>query len=168
MKYLTRSNPKKIGLAALLALGLMFVLVQNAQAAGTASGTTISNSATLAYSVGGVGQTAITSAAATFLVDNKVNLTVAEVGGSLTTTGVVPGSVDRITTFTVTNNGNTLQDYVLTVGQGLSTQTLFGGTDNFDVTGCNRFVESNAIPDGYQAGSDIATFIDELDRKSVV
>ena len=172
MKHITRSSPSNIGLAALLAAGMMSGAAHNAVAAGTASGTIIGNLATLAYSVDGAAQLNIGSSptgnslgagtATTFLVDNKVNLTVAEVGGSLTTTGVVPGSVDRITTFTVTNNGNTLQDYVLTVGQGLSTQTLFGGTDNFDVTGCNRFVESNAIPDGYQAGSDTAIFIDEL------
>ena len=69
MKHITRSNSSNIGLAALLAAGLMFGTAHNAMAAGTASGTSISNSVTLAYSVGGVGQTGITSNAATFLVD---------------------------------------------------------------------------------------------------
>ena len=139
----------------------LLVAVLPAHAAGTASGTPISNSATLTYSIGGVGQPNITTAAATFLVDNKVNVTVAETGGSLTTAGVVAGAVGVITTFTVTNTGNTVQDYVLAVGQGLSGQSLFTKTDNFDVTGCSRFVESGATV-GYQSGEDTATFIDEL------
>ncbi len=74
-----------------------------AHAAGTASGTSISNSATLAYSIGDVVQTTIVATSASFLVGNKINLTVAETGGSLTS--VAPGAAGVITTFTVTNNG---------------------------------------------------------------
>lgn len=114
MKILTRSTPANIGLAALLAMGLMFGLVQNAKAAGTASNTTISNSATLAYTVGGVGQTDITSAAATFKVDNKVNLTVAKVADA----NVIPSAAKQALAFTVTNNGNTSQRYALSVTAG--------------------------------------------------
>ena len=110
MKSLTRSKPKNIGLAALLAVGMMFSLAQNAKAAGTASNTTISNSATLAYSVSGVSQTSITSAAATFVVDNKVNLTVAKVADA---PAIVPGSTKQALAYTVTNNGNTSQRYAL-------------------------------------------------------
>ena len=140
----------------------LLVAVLPAHAAGTASGTPISNSATLTYSIGGVGQPNITTAAATFLVDNKVNVTVAETGGSLTTAGVVAGAVGVITTFTVTNTGNTVQDYVLAVNSAVPNgQILFGGTDNFDVTGCTRFVESGTTV-GYQVLEDTATFIDEL------
>ena len=117
----------------------LLVAVLPAHAAGTASGTPISNSATLTYSIGGVGQPNITTAATTFLVDNKVNVTVAETGGSLTTAGVVAGAVGVITTFTVTNTGNTVQDYVLAVNSAVPNgQILFGGTDTFDVTGCTR------------------------------
>ena len=140
----------------------LLVAVLPAHAAGTASGTPISNSATLTYSIGGVGQPNITTAAATFLVDNKVNVTVAETGGSLTTAGVVAGAVGVITTFTVTNTGNTVQDYVLAVNASVpSGQSLFSKTDTFDVTGCTRFVESGANL-GYQSAEDTATFIDEL------
>lgn len=119
MKILTRSNPANIGLAALLAMGLMFGLVQNVKAAGTASNTTISNSATLAYTVGGVGQTDITSAAATFVVDNKVNLTVAKVADA----SVIPNSTSQALAFTVTNNGNTTQRYALSVSAGAESFT---------------------------------------------
>lgn len=119
MKILTRSNPANIGLVALLAMGLMFGLVQHAKAAGTASNTTISNSATLAYTVGGVSQTDITSAAATFKVDNKVNLTVAKV----TDANVIPSATKQALAFTVTNNGNTSQRYALSVTAGAESFT---------------------------------------------
>jgi hypothetical protein len=139
----------------------LLVMLQHAEASGTASGTLISNVATITYSIDQVAQDPITSGAATFLVDNMVNLTVAETSGTFTTVGVASGTVDVITTFTVTNNGNTLQDYVLTVGQGENGQSLFGKTDNFDVIGCNSVVESGTNP-GYQPLEDTATFIDEL------
>jgi hypothetical protein len=90
-----------------------------------------------------------------------VNLTVAETSGTFTTVGVVGGAVDVITTFTVTNNGNTLQDYVLTVGQGENGNSLFSKTDNFDVIDCSSVIESGANQD-YQPLQDTATFIDEL------
>lgn len=146
MKISNRSN---IGATAMLAAGLMFGAVQNAAAAGTASGTTISNSASLAYSVGGVAQTGITSAAASFVVDEKVNLTV--VGGA--TTSVVPGATGQVTTFTVTNNANSPLDFSLASNQATG--------DQFDATACSVFVESGATA-GYQPAQDTALFIDEL------
>jgi len=106
----------------------LFGLVsQGALAAGTTAGTSISNSASLGYSVGGVGQTAITATSAAFLVDEKVNLTVA--GG--VTTNVVPGSTAQATAFTVTNNSNSPLDFTLAV-----TSAIAG--DNFDPTDLQR------------------------------
>jgi hypothetical protein len=149
MKYRTRSSPPN-AVAALLAAGLMFGMAQNAAAAGTAAGTTISNSATLAYDVGGVAQTDITSTAATFVVDEKVNLTVA--GGA--TTNVVPGATAQVTTFTLTNNANSPLDFSLA-----SNQVAAG--DQFDATACAAYVESGATAN-YQAAQDTALFVDEL------
>jgi hypothetical protein len=139
----------------------LLVTLQSAEASGTASGTLISNVATITYSIDQVDQDPISSAAATLLVDNVVNLTVAETSGTFTTVDVASGTVDVITTFTVTNNGNTLQDYVLTVGQGENGQSLFSKTDNFDVISCSSVIESDVNP-GYQPLQDTATFIDEL------
>jgi hypothetical protein len=139
----------------------LILMMQPAVASGTASGTLISSVTTITYSVDNVEQDPLTSAAATFLVDNMVNLTVAETSGTFTTVGVVGGAVDVITTFTVTNNGNTLQDYVLTVGQGENGDSLFSKTDNFDVIDCSSVIESGANQ-GYQPLQDTATFIDEL------
>ncbi len=141
-KYSTRSNPSNVGLVALLAAGLMFGVAHNAMAAGIASGTTISNSATLSFTVGGVSQTSITSSAATFLVDNKVNLTVAKVS-DLT---VTPGTNNQALRFTVTNTGNTSQRYLL---------TAVAGTENLDndMTSVRIFRDSGSVT-GSHDGTD--------------
>ena len=65
---------------------------QNAQAAGTVANTTISNTATVNYTVGGVAQTAINSNTSTFLVDRKVNLNVTAGTGTTTTPGSSVGA----------------------------------------------------------------------------
>lgn len=119
-------------------------------AVGTTAGTTISNSASLSYSIGGIAQASITSVAVTLLVDEKINLTV--VGG--VTTSVATPATAQATAFTVTNNSNSALDFSLTV-----TWAIAG--DNFDPTACSAFVESGATA-GYQAAQDIATYIDEL------
>lgn len=139
MKRTHTSRPPK--LVALLAGAALFGLVsQSALAAGTASGTPIDNTATLSYSVGGVGQTPINASSTQFLVDNKVDLTVAEVGGAATIVVADPGvAVTATTTFTVTNNGNTTQDFNLAVANlGNLTANPFGGalTDNYQGGAC--------------------------------
>jgi hypothetical protein len=150
MKTTYPSSPpraQKLGLVA-VALILGFA-TSGVHAAGTASGTSISNQATLNYSVGGVGQTAInsddpsvggTSDPTTFVVDNKVNLTVAEVSGSATS--VAPGASAQVTQFTVTNNGNTTQDFLLSTSQPVG-GTLFTFTDNFNTTACTIHPDTN-------------------------
>ena len=152
-----------------LALALALNFSQSAWAAGTLSGTTINNLATLNYSVGAVAQPAIGSSPTgnsvgagtntTFQVDNKINLTVIEKSNSPTL--VTPSQLRAVTTFTVTNNGNAVQDYALTGGNVAGTPTVFGLVDNFNALACSPFVETNGIA-GYQAGADTATFIDEL------
>jgi hypothetical protein len=136
-------------LVMLTGAALLGLVSQSALAVGTASGTLISNSATLAYSVGGVAQTGIGSSltgntagpgtATTFLVDNKVNLSV--VGGGVTT--VTPGQVGGVSTFVVTNLGNTVQDFLLTPANNTTGTVLGANTDNFDGTGLIAFVDTN-------------------------
>src|SRR3569832_825727 len=82
-------------------------------ATGTTSATTITNRATGNYSVASVPQTAITSAAATFVVDNKVNLAITRFGTA--TTSVAPGQLAQTVVFRVDNLGNTSQGYNFTV-----------------------------------------------------
>ena len=154
-----------------------------AHALGTAAGTAITNLATLNYSVGGAVQTAIGSSAAgnttgagtatSFVVDNKINLLVATtdttfvsvVPGLTGVAGANPNGATQVTTFTVTNTGNSVQDYLLVAASLASGTTLFGGTDNFDGTSCVARVESGTTP-GYDA-TDTATFIDELPADGV-
>ena len=99
-------------------VGLMGILfAQTTFAVGTSSGTSISNDATVNFDSGGVGQTPVTSAPAVFVVDNKVDVLVAEIsdGAAIVVPGqLVAGFVDpQILGFTVTNEGNTAQDYAL-------------------------------------------------------
>lgn len=135
---------------------VVMALPQAALAAGTASGTDITNQATASYSVGGSTQTPVSSNTTTFKVDNRVDLTVAEVSTGYTE--VNPNTTDQVLVFTVSNTGNTVQDFSLAAAAGADP---FGGTDNFDASNVGVFVESGATA-GFQAGEDTATYIDEL------
>lgn len=121
-------------MAALLAFAVLALAVPlAAQAAGTASGTQIGNTATIIYSVGGVTQPQVSSGpSATFTVDNKVNLTVV---ANTANVSVVPGSTDRILVFSVTNNGNTTQAYGLSV--------VSRGTDSFNMNNIRIYRDVN-------------------------
>jgi len=98
---------------------------QTALAAGTQSGLNIDNTATVNYLVGGFIQTPVlsspdgltpTGVVTRFVVDNKVDLTVANLdGGGIT---VAPGSTNQVLTFSVTNTGNTIQSYSFSVVNG--------------------------------------------------
>jgi len=74
-------NRTKLMASASLAAAMLYA--SPAVAAGTASGTTITNNVSVAFNVGGVPQTAAT-ASNSFTVDRKVNFTVAEVGSTTT------------------------------------------------------------------------------------
>ena len=155
-------------LAALAAVGLFSGGA--AYAAGTLSGTAISNLATLNYSVGTVAQPAIGSSATgntagagtatSFVVDNKVNLAVTESGSAVT--NVSPGSVNQVTTFTVTNLGNTAQGYTFVAANQLAGSAVIAGTaDTIDVANFRVFVDSNG--NGiYDPGVDTAVAISTL------
>jgi len=142
-----------------LAAGLALGAVPTAFAAATAAGTSINNTAVINFSVGGVAQTAQNSNTATFLVDRSINLTVVENDAAIVP--VVPGQSAAVTKFTVTNNSNSTEDFRLVGSNSANGVTALGGTDNFDSTGLQVFVE-NGVTGGYQAAQDTATFIDEL------
>lgn len=107
-------------------------------AAGTTYGDDITNSATLTYKVSGVDQDSKTSNIDTFKVDRKVDVVVATTDGA--NIEVVP-SINMTTdtkplTFTVTNQSNGRQDYVLSASN-LATGTATkdsGETDSVDFT----------------------------------
>lgn len=131
----------------------------SALAAGTFSGTIISNQATVDYNVAAVPQPTASSNNEQFVVDNLVNLTVAT--SDLAAISVVPGTNDNVMTFTVTNNGNTTQDFQVSAVALAGGAAFFAGTDNIDADAVNVFVET-AGGAGYQAVSDVDTHIDSL------
>lgn len=146
---------RKLFLFALSSFFLLFATLSPAHAAGTSSGTFISNTVLLQCNICGGG---ISSNTPSFVVDNKVNVTVTEISGAATAVSASQNAA--VTSFTVTNNGNTVQDYSLVTTNIGSGATLFAGTDNFDATACIARVESGAIA-GYDV-ADTGTFIDEL------
>lgn len=143
-----------VGAAALAVVG-----ASPALAAGTAAGSTITNTVTVNYQVGGVSQTA-TGASDTFTVDRKVNLTVAEVG--TTTTQVSPGQTAAVTTFTVTNTSNATLDFALAAAQQTGGAGAHSNTDTFDATNVKIYVDTNNDGD-YDVGTDLeVAYLDEL------
>ena len=155
MKYL-----RKLGLPALLFAGVLALGASPPGfAAGTASGTDVTNTATLSYSVGGVGQTDIPSNVTTFKVDNKIDLTVSEQGSGYTS--VSPGQNGAVLTFRVQNTGNMVQDYSLSAANNPTDPFPPVDPENFDPTGTSVFVDVNDN-DTYEPLVDLATYIDEL------
>lgn len=148
---------------ALLA-GAALMLFANAANALTASGTSISNSATVNYSVNSVSQSAITSTAVTFKVDTELLLTVAKVDSSRQ--NVTPGqngvTTPAVLTYTVTNSGNSTEDVSLSAIANASGFTdPFGSTSSFQGTAGTPFVESGGTA-GYQSAQDTANAISNL------
>lgn len=125
-------------------------MLQNAYAVGTTAGTTISNQATVNYSVGGVSQTPIDSSVAAFVVDSRIDLTVT----TLDTAAVVavPGQLAVVSTFTVANTGNSIQSYRLTATD-LNAVTVFGNADTLNGLVLSTAVDTNSDGD-YDAGID--------------
>lgn len=130
-----------------------------ALAGGTSSGTIITNTVEVDYSVGGISQNAVT-ASDSFTVDRKVNLTVAEVG--TTTTQVSPGQTSAVTSFTVTNTSNAPLDFALAVSQLSGGTAAHGGTDNFDVSNVRIYRDANGNGTFDAATDELITYLDEV------
>lgn len=108
---------------ALLAGMLLVVGGTPALAAGTDAGLTISNTASLTYDVGGVGQGPVSSTPATFTVDNKVDLTMT--GGN----NASASGAGNVLVFTLENTGNEDQGYALQLFTGAN-----GSDDDFNMS----------------------------------
>lgn len=146
-----------IGLAALSS-----VAATPAFAAGTTAGTTITNTATVDYQVGGVAQ-GQQSASNNFTVDRKINLLVEEVG--TVTTNVVPGQTNAVTTFQLTNSSNETLDFALVATQIVGGTAAHGGTDTFNANNVRIYRDNAATGTigSWDAGDTlIATHVDEL------
>ena len=144
MKNFTRT----LGLA-MASTGIALVATP-AQAAGTQAGSTITNTVSVNYQVGGIAQTA-QSASNAITVDRKVNLTIAS---AASTTTVSPGQTSASTAFTVTNSSNDTIDIVLGVVNQVGGAAQHGGTDTIDVS--NYKIYSDA------ALTQLITYLDEM------
>ncbi|MEQ1813844.1 MAG: hypothetical protein ABL860_05260 [Candidatus Nitrotoga sp.] len=171
MKTSKSSGRIRAGATALALLGSI-TWAGTASAAGTLSGTSISNLSTLTYAVGGVTQPVIESSAAgnstagvgvgvatSFTVDNKVNLSVLEVGSAASP--VTPGSIDRVTTFTVSNLGNTSQGYTFAAANQVGGAVISTVADTIEVSNFRIFVDGNGNGT-YEVGADTATAVSTL------
>ena len=146
-------------------------------AAGTTAGTDIENRATLSYDTStttgisvassptGNSDPADPGADTVFEVDRKLDIEVSKEDGALVQ--AAPGDT-AVLEFTVSNNGNDVQDVILsalafaTTGTDPDVTAAQAGTqDDFDGTLVGVFVEDGTTG-GYQAGEDTETFIDEL------
>lgn len=121
---------------------------------GTAANLDISNTATVSYSVGGIAQTPITSAADVFKVDRKIDLVVTTLDASAIV--VTPGVTNAVTTFRVTNNSNATIDFLLAATQQAGGAAKFAGNDDADVNNVRVYVETNGSA-GWQAGDTLAS-----------
>lgn len=127
-------------------------------AGGTTAGSTITNTVTVNYKVGGVDQNFIT-ATDNLTVDRKINLVVAQLG--TTTTQVSPGQTSAVTGFTVTNSSNATLDFALAVTQASGGTAEHGGTDNFNVSGAKMYIDTDNSGT-FNAGDTQITYLDEI------
>ena len=144
LKQMRRVGLAVVALGSIAASGPVFA--QN-----TASGTPISNTATVNYSVNSVNQTPV-SASTSFLVDTVINLNVT--GG--VTYNVPPNALAQVATYTVTNTSNITSNFNL----GVTDETA--AANDFDMSNLVIHVDNG---DGlYNAVDDTATSITGLAR----
>jgi uncharacterized repeat protein (TIGR01451 family) len=169
--------------AALVALAAM-AWWTGANAQLTPAGTSIESIATVSYSVGGQPQEVIESSPTGnttpgagegtdtgFLVDNRVDLTVAaSVGATIT----APGAPAAVLTYTVTNTGNARQGYQLSLSEEIGT-VLFGNTDNANIGLANLVIrvdedpsDGDATGNGTYDGTETATAIEALNPDATI
>lgn len=141
---------------ALLALAIMSVFT-SAQA-GTASGTTITNTASLNYSVGGVNQTAVASGASTFVVDTLVSMTLTAQAAA---TNVIPNSTLQVTKFILTNTGNSTVNQILSASTLPNGTSVYSTTTNFAPTSCAAYQDGNGNGT-FEPASDTQTYVANL------
>lgn len=132
-----------------------------AHAEGTASGTVITNTATVRYQVGTV-QQADRTASNAFIVDRKVNMTVVEVG--TVTTLVTPGQAQAATTFRVTNLSNDRLDFALAVGQPAGVVGVHDTTKNdiFSIGSPVLYNDAGTTVGVFDTGDQVITYLDEI------
>ncbi|HET8555513.1 MAG TPA: hypothetical protein VFL78_11865 [Rhodanobacteraceae bacterium] len=137
-----------------------------AQTTPTAAGTSIGNTATVNYTVGGVAQNAIGSSATgnssgagtptTFVVDDMLSLAVEKVDTSIQS--AAPGNAVTLT-YKVTNNGNAPQGALLNLFDGTTANDPFSTTGTTEVAPTSPVIHVDDGDSTYNATNDTATSI---------
>jgi uncharacterized repeat protein (TIGR01451 family) len=154
---------KEVGLMVRLgATAVALLLGQQAMALGTDAGTQVDNTATVNYSVGLVGQTALTDTVS-FVVDRRVDFTLTVVDDTVEV--IAPGQQDVWVDFLVAHTGNSALDFnvdVVHMSGGTFGQPT-AVTDNVDLNNLEWAVSTQTVlggdADPAQGGPQ---FIDEL------
>lgn len=133
-----------------LAAVLLLAGAMQVQAAdlGTNAGTSVTNEASVSFSVGGVLQTVTPSDDVSFVVDRKVDVVVANVADA----SVSPNATNQVLEYTVTNKTNDALDFILSTSDG-------GGT--FVATGVEIWVDDG---DGNFEGAGQDTLVSYIDN----
>lgn len=142
---MSSSKRKRSFLAKLSMSAGVLLFTQQAFAVGTIAGTDVDNLATVSYEVSTVPQQVVESApgagnavpgagngtVTTFVVDNRVDFSLTQVGTAHTT--VMPGETDAYVEFLLSNDGNSAQDFnmsVLQLGSGDGAVNTLVDTDD--------------------------------------
>lgn len=152
---------KKINIFGIIGVGY-FLCLNPAHALGTAAGTSISNTATIGYTVNGDVQPDEDSNTVTYVVDRLINFTLTRVNTDHVS--VSPNTNDRVLRYTIENLGNATQDFALAAINGAKPAASggdFNGTENSDVTNIRVFSDENSNGT-YEPLVDIKTYVDQL------
>ena len=124
----------------------LIAIVTPAAAAGTAAGSRINNTASATYSLSGGGSGSVNSNVVSLTVDELLDVSVAWADGG--DVPVFPGATGRVLSYTVTNNGNGNESFVLSARNALS-------GDDFNPSAFAIYLDSNGDGD-YDPGIDLA------------
>lgn len=151
---------------------VVMAMTSQSHAAGTTAGTQINNKATLNFSVGGVPQPVIESSPAgnltpgvaqgadtSFLVDRRLNLTVATTNTAPVAVGL--GNPNMVTSFSVTNSTNDTIDVILSNVAGMPAGSL-GATGADDADFINGVCTMHATAADAAANTSAITRLDNV------
>ena len=138
----------------------------SAAAAGTAAGTTISNTATASYTdPGGNTQTA-NSNQVNIKVDELLDVTVATADPG--PVSVTPGATNQVLTFTVTNTGNGSEAFDLTATSAVGGDQFDPATTSIVIDTNNNGVYDAGVDTVYTTGSNALTLAPDQSQRIFV
>ncbi len=143
-------------LAAGSGIALAVLGANPAFAAGTTAGSTITNTATVNFTVGGVAQTAQT-ATNNLTVDRKIDIRVTA-GADVT---VTPGQVNPVQVFTVSNLSNSVMDIDLLAAAQASGAAIGGARTSTFAAGSTIVLHTGS------ASGPVVTYLDEVAADAV-